>query len=505
VDSLVPRLAEKGLVGLAVTPLSYIDQFPPTMIEAANRLGFPLIELPPRVSFIDIIQPLTNEILNLQADALRESQRIHNEFIELVLGGGGFAHVAQGIAQHVQRPVSIIDRFRRVLGSGFIIGQPQPHLAFLRDDGGGEVYLGDRYQPHVIEEISGSEARRLRADTPGGPLEHLDYPIKVGPTTLGHIVVWGSLPEPRRTMDLAAVEHGATVAALKMMEERSIGQLENRFRNEILEGLLSDRPADRSRALALANQLGWHLTVPYALVLIGPDLPSGTAPSTAGWPEQSNIDTSLYLAKRYVRTIEPQAIAWSQGARLVVFLPRSRERPARWLSGLVEELRRACRRVATDNPPYTVSAGVSGEIDQLDHFPQAYRAARHSLEIGRALSHHPASVTQHEDLGLFRIIPLAESATELERFCRETLGPLLAHDGQHGAELVKTLRVYLENNQNATRSAEALHIHYNTLRYRLDRIRDLIGDRLEQPAKRLALEVALQIHPLLGRTPAAGL
>ena len=82
IEDLVPRLAEKGLAGLAVTPLGYLGDFPRCMLDAANRLGFPLIELPPKVSFIDIIQPLTSEILNLQANELLQSQRILHQFIE---------------------------------------------------------------------------------------------------------------------------------------------------------------------------------------------------------------------------------------------------------------------------------------------------------------------------------------------------------------------------------------------------------------------------------------
>jgi len=71
IEALIPRLAEKGLAGLAVTVESYIGALPPAMLADANRLNFPLIELPPRVSFIDIIQPLTSRILDLQAEELR--------------------------------------------------------------------------------------------------------------------------------------------------------------------------------------------------------------------------------------------------------------------------------------------------------------------------------------------------------------------------------------------------------------------------------------------------
>jgi purine catabolism regulator len=77
IDTLVPRLPEKGFAGLAVTPPGYMAVSPSSMLEAADALGFPLIEPPEKVSFIDIIQPLTSEILTLQDNELIESDEIH--------------------------------------------------------------------------------------------------------------------------------------------------------------------------------------------------------------------------------------------------------------------------------------------------------------------------------------------------------------------------------------------------------------------------------------------
>ena len=91
IETLVPSLVEKGLASLAVTPSGYMANLPMAMLEAADALDFPLIELPERVSLIEIIRPPTNEILKLQANKLLESERIHRQFIDLVLSGGPIA------------------------------------------------------------------------------------------------------------------------------------------------------------------------------------------------------------------------------------------------------------------------------------------------------------------------------------------------------------------------------------------------------------------------------
>lgn len=501
IETLVPRLAEKGLAGLAVTPLSYIDEFPQCMLEAANSLGFPLIELPPKVSFIDIIQPLTSKILKLQANEILQSERILHQFIDLVLAGGGYSDIAQVIAQVVERPVSIVDRFGRVLGSSFLVGHTQVEKRFIRADGTGDSYLNDLYKPELVEELPGNQAKRMRVEGPEGPIDHIVCPVTVSSMTLGEIVIWGPLSYPLQSTDLIAIEHGSTVAALKMMEMRSIDQLKQRFRNEILEGLLSDHAAARERAIDLSRELGSRLNPPFAVILVGPDLPSGRVLTKAESIEQSNIDSSLHLAQRYVRAIEPQAAFWHQGSRLVVFFPLQPNRLSGAKALLVQELHKVCERIGAENDPYTVSMGISNPVSDLAEFRQAYECAKQSLEIGRAFQERSSSVVTHyEDLGLFRVVSLAESPRSLERFCLDTIGPLLDHDRENGTELLKTLRVFFEQDQNSTRAAKALYVHYNTLRYRLDRIKEILGDALDNPQQRLTIEVALQLYPLVARS-----
>src|SRR3990170_3358639 len=301
IEALVPRLAEKGLVGLAVTPSGYMDEFPPAMIKAANELAFPLIELPQKVSFIDIIQPITSEILRLQARELIQSEEIHRQFIDLVLSGGTYRDIAQGIAQRVHRPVTIVDRFRRVLGEGFLMGEPSAHKPFLRDEAGGDRYLNDLYRPRPLAPMEGSEAVLRVVEGPAGSVEHVACPVLVGPMTLGEIIVWGPWADPPSSMDLIVVQHGTTVAALKMMEARSIAEAEERFRNEILEGLLSSSPDERGRAIQQSNDLGNRLAPPYAVVLVGPDRLRGTTLTKVESIEKRNLDSSLHLSERYIR------------------------------------------------------------------------------------------------------------------------------------------------------------------------------------------------------------
>ena len=504
IEALVPRLADKGLAGLAVTPSGYMDEFPPAMVRAANERSFPLIELPQRVSFIDIIQPITSEILRLQARELIQSVEIHRQFIDLVLSGGTYRDIAQGIAQRVHRPVTIVDRFRRVLGEGFLMGETSAHKPFLRDEAGGDRYLNDLYRPRPLAPMEGSEAVLRVVEGPAGSVEHVACPVLVGPMTLGEIIVWGPWADPPSSMDLIVVQHGTTVAALKMMEARSIAEAEERFRNEILEGLLSSSPDERGRAIQQSNDLGNRLAPPYAVVLVGPDRLRGTTLTKVESIEKRNLDSSLHLSERYIRILQPAASFWYQGPRLVVFLPLPRPARAESRARLVQELQTVCDRIRAENAPYTVSMGVSPGVFDLDDFRSAYECARQSLQIGSAQeAGGTGRVTHYEDLGLFRVVSVAENPAGVERFCLDAIGPLLAYDRENDANLAVTLRSFLEHNQNSAKTAKLLFVHYNTLRYRIDRAKEILGDFSENPQQRLEIELALQLYPLIGRFPPA--
>lgn len=495
VENLIPMLAEQGLAGLAVTPSEYFKEIPECMIQAADELGFPIIELPPKVSFIDIIQPLTSEILSLQANQLMESERIHRQFIDLVLTGGLPSDIAQGIAQLVGCPVSIVGRFQRVLGTGIVIGQAQVQRPFLENTPDGSTYLNDGFSPEFVSQIEGTEASlmRLRSDSASHMI--LLYPVKVGRTSLGRIIVWGPIPTTPNPMDLIAIEHGATVAALKIMENRAIQELEERYRNEILEGLTSGQPIDRQRALQRSRQLGHKLSAPYLMLMIGPDPGTEGGKALSMTEIHNHIEWSLSLARSHVLSLNPASTCWYSGTRLVVFVPiecaangEVRDFDLRQLKGIIDW-------VASENPPFSLSSGVSRPTHKLDDFPTAYEQARKALELGASLgSRSQACVTRYDDLGLFQFMSPGEPSMHAYEFVHENIGSLMDYDRDHGTELVKTIRVYLEESQNISIASKRLFIHYNTLRYRLDSVRKLIGDALDHPHRRLAIELAIQMH-----------
>ncbi|HMC79775.1 MAG TPA: helix-turn-helix domain-containing protein, partial [Acidimicrobiia bacterium] len=174
-----------------------------------------------------------------------------------------------------------------------------------------------------------------------------------------------------------------------------------------------------------------------------------------------------------------------QGA--VVLLAQSP--PGRWA-----ELGAA---LAAEFPSGVVSVGVGGRCERPSDFPRSAREAFVALGVRQA-SRQPAGVTTYDSLGIYRILAGGEHSAEVEGFVREWLGPLLDYDAAHGAELVKTLSTYLECGGNYDETADGLAIHRSTLRYRLQRIREVSGLDLTDVDSRFNLHAATRAWRVLG-------
>jgi hypothetical protein len=105
-----------------------------------------------------------------------------------------------------------------------------------------------------------------------------------------------------------------------------------------------------------------------------------------------------------------------------------------------------------------------------------------------------------EDTGSYRLLlpAMSEESGELQRFYTETVAPLAAYDEQYDTELVKTIEAYLENDGNVTPTADQLFTHRHTIRYRLERVKELCGHDITSTQGREKLGLGLKAMRVLG-------
>jgi purine catabolism regulator len=452
-DALIPRLAERGLAGIALKPGRYIKEIPASMIEAADQHAFALIELPPEASFNEIINSVLTVILDVQAARLQRSAAIHDRFTSIALSGGGLRQIAEALAELVGRPVAIVD-------AQDIVQWRTSDLAPVGESGlPAESMIGHR----------------------GGVLVQ---PIQVGAERYGAILVAGDEAAlgPDR---LEAIEYAATVAALRQVQTRAVAEADRRFQAVCLEELITGHVVDRTVLMERAAAFAWDLTTPRAVLLADVDAIGGRPFSAlAGTPEEGPLRHRLAEAAR--ASLGPGSIIWE----------RSRE-----IGALVSAGPSGLRQIGADLqaeasrhlPGIVVSVGIGRvALDPLD-LHRSFTEARRALSIG-GWAHGPGEVTAFDQLGLDRLL-VAVPESEAEAVGADRLGPLEAYDAARGTALVATLETFLAT-RHAALAARQLYLHYNTLKNRLAKIEEVIGPYLDDPDRCLSLALALRLRRL---------
>jgi purine catabolism regulator len=441
---LVPALAERDLAGLVLKLGLYIDRVPDDVVALADRLGFPLIGLPPRTMFDDVLSEVLGTILNRQAVELERSSAIHARLTQVAVDGGSFNELADAVSELIGRPVAIRDAQGAVLAATDGVPQDDPDA------------------PHVVR------------------------PIRVGDTAHGEVVMWTGgvdlLPH-----ELTTMEHAATVAAMAIAQERSVLLSEQRHRTLLLMQLVSRQPVDRAEVARWATAMGWDMDRARAVVLVDLCDGAGERVRVAGQPVEDRLVRAAQDA------VVSQPIVWALRSGLALLVE---PRPS--LRRVARDLHAALLRTGA---AVGVMVAAGGVADDLDDLGRSYEEAASTLALGRELSGHDF-VLEHEELGVYRLLsrlPL----DELRRHRAEAIGPLLEYDRAHNGALVHTLEVFLRCERNRVKAAEELFIHYNPLRYRLGQIDQLTGGLSGDSTARLNLELALCAHRLvLGREEA---
>ncbi|MDS0137993.1 MULTISPECIES: PucR family transcriptional regulator [unclassified Amycolatopsis] len=149
------------------------------------------------------------------------------------------------------------------------------------------------------------------------------------------------------------------------------------------------------------------------------------------------------------------------------------------LAGLsiVEPLLRASR----------ILCGVSdpGRVDE------AVESARYAVAVA-ARRPGRVAVVRTGDVAVHELLLAGAPDGVRAAVRRRVLGPLLAYDAEQHTDLVHTVRVFLECSGSPTRAAKALHVHVNTLRYRIGRAGELLGADLTEFTDQLDVYLALR-------------
>ncbi|OKI62674.1 transcriptional regulator [Streptomyces sp. MJM1172] len=268
---------------------------------------------------------------------------------------------------------------------------------------------------------------------------------------------------------LRALEDGAASLAPELAHLRDLAEVESRLHRELADDLLAG--TDGASAYARSEAVGHDLHRHHYVVVVH-------------WSNRTADGSFAQTVGRAASAVGMHSLL-TRRADHVVLVADDRPHARALYEALVRE---------TGTRSGTI--GVSAPCDSLDDIPHRYQEAQRALEVRRHSREHYGT-TFFDELGLYRILGPGNDYRELETFVHEWLGQLIDYDSQHHTAMVETLSQYFDCGGNYDETAESLAIHRSTLRYRLQRIRDISGNDLANVEDRLNLQVATRVWKIV--------
>jgi PucR family transcriptional regulator, purine catabolism regulatory protein len=465
----VTSLAASGVAALALagTPA-------PGVIDAATNSGVPLCILPADADLRAIERQALTWLIDKDAALAQHANQIYDRLVQMSAEGVGLNAMAAELARASGKIVLIQDK------------NLNPSAVYVSN--------GQQTTWHLLEtELTNASALpesmrdRKRATLQSGPVrqglaagqERFIQPITVKGVARGFISMIAN-PSAFSALDVLLVEKCATAFALEMAKAKAVREMEKRVRGDFVDAILAGN-LSRGEVSHWARRIGFPASGAYAAVALGW--------SSVEHPSLRRLET---IVSGELRTANVQAHARARGDEIVIFQALDPERgvePAQKLANRIHA------QAAREFPHARLATGIGRTVKDMIALRDSYREAAQARSMGVRLGELRPLFFGH--LSVYRLLFQLEDSPELVSFCEETLGSLIEYDKNQKTELLKTLSAYFAHQTNLSRTASAMHVHRNTLLYRMTRISEITHWDMNDSETRLAVDLALRAYRLL--------
>jgi hypothetical protein len=408
---------------------------------------------------------------------LRELVTLYHHLTGLALQSADLQTVAGLLAERMACRVGLVSPTLDVVAAAAPGQSPAEAAASLQE------HLSRRRLGRVLGAVARTR-RALRVPGEDDSPSIVAAPVLVGDEILAYLLTLEEDGEQAgEDVSLLVTEHAATICGVIMSRERVVAAAAGRVRDGLVEGLLLGRARDPDEQQRWARHLGYDAAQSHRVIAIAVE---GVD------PPRRVYDNLAHLAAGRA----PDAIASVRDNELVIVARERAGHPAPRLPDPAQLASACVAHAAQLFPAAVLTVAIGGACREPSDIPRAYSQARRTVGALRRLGRH-GQVVAFEDLGIHRLLLQVPDLDELRSFAREVIGELMAEEARHRSGLLRTLAVYLRENGSLQRSARELHVHPNTVTYRLNRVERITGLDLDRSQDRLMAHVALEILDVL--------
>ena len=450
-DRFVAALARSGAAALAAGAAVF-HGVPDDVVEACRRHDVPLVEVPEEVSFATITELVITELTAARGARLAHTVGRQRRLLSAVAEGLGLDELATQVSQATGTVCRVISTTGREIVPG-----PQPLPADVVDRLVSTFLTADQL-PVTL--------RR----------EHCTV-FPVGPASerlSSWLVVVEGDPARWDTDTADVVNELAAIAALDRARRGEGVRVARAIADEAVT-MIAAGAANVPETSARLRHAGLDPAEPLVVVVAG----------FVGRPERAEIACAVLVDA--AAHLGPPMVG-VHGGTAVALLPD--KDPGRGGDRAGSVLRRALERLVPGLAADRLAVGVS-RSSRTESLTGALQEARHGYDVAALRAGALQIVTDTETAS--HVALLAAVPDDVRRaFAVRVLGPVLDHDARTGAGLRVTLEAFLDCSGSWTRTAERLHLHVNTVRYRIGRVEELTGRDLGVLPDRVDVFLALR-------------
>lgn len=432
-EGLIKELVHVEAAALIIKFERYLDEIPENVLFLSEKFNFPIIRVPSEIPYIDITHAVMEQILHKQAALLRKADEVYRRLSKLVLNESGLQVVANNVAGVIDSAIWVVNQK-------------------------GETVVS----------------------SPAGLDSPSDYPVqrwelKVDKRLLGHLLIE---KENLDELELICIEQARMVFSLEFMREKIREDNEARLRGDFLQKLLLGVPISKEEMTEKSRQFQFQRDWAYQTIVF--------KGNQVVFDEESPFQNALksFVAK-FFKKRKGKAYIQNQGDLLVLIAAADSHKE--WMTGLLNELERWLEKWEA------YQAGI-GSLQMLDNLSRSYQHAKQSLEFGSKIN-ETMQTHMYLHYEFFQLLLQAYNH-EWESLIDKRIGKLRAHDKEKGTDFVITLYHYLDTNGSLMETAKRLYIHRNSVKYRMDKIKEMVDIPFETELEKAIYYIAIAIFLL---------
>ena len=484
----VGEIMGAGASGLAIATGRHIQRIPDNIKALANEAHFPILDVPWKVRFAEIIQSVYAAISLAGTGSGGGSGTVREALLRMSLGEG-LDEVLEALGQGYNGLAAFYDAYSGAWrGMASLIDWCHAHFQLLH--------------PHLVTTLDVGPALtrppQSRAQIGGRRIEF--YPVVLGQRWVGTVVAESLDDGEANMMFHDEGERLTLLVSLALAEEEAAHQIGLRMEEDLVWNLAKGTFKSWDEATALAAQVNRDLSHPHAAII------GRLADLEAQYHYRQTVFASVPrgkweadLAKKVQRALSQafEAAGWRalvtyQRGEWIGYAFTNRPLSMEAVRGLVASVEHV---LSLHEPQAKFSWGIAAAAPGLSGFHQSYQNARTALDLGvrrQGVGH----VFEYEHVQYQAVLSRFIDDPVVRDVVQAALGGLVDYDRAHDSELVETLSAYLRHRTNVSVTARALHLHRQSLLYRLGKIELLTGRSLDDSDDLFLLELCVRLTGL---------